>query len=228
MKKQIQCFAAALLMVSLAGCSVDVPQKEYDALQAANEVFEQSYLDLQAEYDKFKADAAEFLALQDDEKAARAAQASKERLEAEEEARKAQEEADRLAAERAAEEERKRQEEEEQRLAEEAKGYETGITYEDLARSPEDYKGQKVMFSGRVVQIVEGLFGGNAFRMSTDGSYDDIIYGTYSSNILEVRLLEDDEVTIYGVANGIKKYQSVLGSSVTLPEIIVDRIEFND
>ena len=36
------------------------------------------------------------------------------------------------------------------KAAEEAKGYETGITYDQLARTPDDFKGKKVKFYGKV------------------------------------------------------------------------------
>lgn len=42
------------------------------------------------------------------------------------------------------------------KAAEEAQGYETGITYDQLARTPDDFKGKKVKFTGKVVQVIEG------------------------------------------------------------------------
>src|SRR3954469_7917883 len=40
--------------------------------------------------------------------------------------------------------------------AEAKKGYDTGITYDQLARTPDDFIGQKVKFRGKVVQVIEG------------------------------------------------------------------------
>ena len=37
----------------------------------------------------------------------------------------------------------------------EAIGYDTGITYEQLARTPNEYNGEKVKFSGKVIQVIE-------------------------------------------------------------------------
>lgn len=42
-----------------------------------------------------------------------------------------------------------------QKAAEEAQGYETGITYDQLARTPDQFIGKKVKFTGKVLQVLE-------------------------------------------------------------------------
>lgn len=228
---------SGILAVSmlLTGCS-GISQSDYDSLvsensdlkirrEQLNEAYEarrQKYKALESDYEKLESDyaalesnTADWREYTDDQKAAAKAQAEKDRIEAEEAERKAQEE-----------EEAQRKAEEEARLAEEAKGYETGITYDEIARTPDNYKGKKVKFSGRIIQIVEGSYK-NCARMSTDGKYDDVIYITYYNDVTDIRLLEDDMVTIYGTFTGLYTYTSVLNSSITLPEISVDRIELN-
>lgn len=202
------------LVSELKNVNLKLSQKseEYDALLE--------------EYTELQENAASFMQLTEDEQAAELARAEQERIEAEQAAQAAQEEADRIAAEKAAEEEAQRQAEEASRLAEEAKGYETGITYEDLSRSPDDYIGQKVKFTGTVVQIMESSYQ-NIMRLATSDYYEDIIYGTYDPDILDVRLLEDDNITIYGTAQGIETYEAVLGNTISLPKVSVDRIELN-
>ncbi|MGI6193391.1 MAG: coiled-coil domain-containing protein [Christensenellales bacterium] len=182
---------------------------------------------IKTEYVKLKEEAGPFLQLTAAEQAAEVARAEKARIEAEEEARAAQEEAQRREAERAAEEEAKRKAEEAARRAEEAKGYETGITFKELSRSPEKNAGKKVKFTGYVLQVLEGSSMNNA-RMSTKGKYDDVIYLMYEPKLLNVRLLEDDKITVYGTFVSMYTYQSVLGSSVTLPLVSVDRIDILD
>ena len=105
--------------------------------------------------------------------------------------------------------------------------YGCGITFEEISRSPDDYEGEKVKFTGYVLQINEGR-NENEIRMATSGMFDDIIYGTYDPSILEVRVLKDDNITIYGTVSGLKTYTAVLGNSVTLPNISIDRIEINE
>lgn len=240
MKKIISLVLVLAMTVSLAACSSGVSQEEYDAVVAErdaaiserdsikselNSVMEERDAAID-EYEKFKSEAEPFLKMTADEQAAEMARAEQERIEAEEAARLAQEEADRLAAERAAEEEAERQAEEAARLAEEAKGYETGITFTDISRSPDDYVGEKVKFTGSVLQILEGSYS-NEGRMSTKGSYDDIVYIMYDPDILDVRILEDDEITVYGTFSRMVTYETIMGGSVTLPLINVDRIELH-
>ena len=107
---------------------------------------------------------------------------------------------------------------------EEAKGYDTGITYEDLARYPDEYEGQKVKLTGTVVQVVEGS-STISIRMAVNGDYDCIIYGQFDEDILEARLLEDDTITIYGTSVGTVSYESVLGAAITIPGILIDKID---
>lgn len=52
----------------------------------------------------------------------------------------------------------KEEEEARKKAEEEARGYETGITYDQLARTPDEFEGKKVKFSGKVIQVSEGLF----------------------------------------------------------------------
>lgn len=170
----------------------------YQQLQLEHEQLQEDYQALASEYEDYKLETADYAALSEEERSAFIV-AAKEQAKAEEEARK----------------------------AEEALGYETGITYKDIARNPDDYKGKKVKFTGYVKQILEGYIY-NDMRMSTSGKYDDIIYATYNSSLVEGRLLEDDHITICGTVSGLKSYTSVLGSTITLPKISIDQIEILD
>lgn len=74
-------------------------------------------------------------------------------------------------------EEKKRTEAE----AKEKQGYNTGITYDQLARTPDDYLAEKVKFSGEVLQVMESD-GYTAIRLAVNGDYDNVIYGQYESS----------------------------------------------
>lgn len=249
MKKLICMLMATLL---LAGCSTgvsresyDSAQAEYDALSVEHDALRADYDALKtqhddlvtqydalqgkfdalsAEYQQYQEETADFSKLSEAEKAAEIARAEEERIKAEEDARKAKEEAEAAEAERLAKEQEEARKAEEERLAEEAKGYETGITYKQLSRTPDQYEGQKVKFTGRVLQVLEGT-DYNSIRMSTSGRYDNVVYGVYSPTLLNVRLLEEDKITIYGVSRGLYTYETVMGGTVTLPLINIDRIE---
>lgn len=152
------------------------------------------------------------------------AQAEEEKARAEQEKKKIEEEE---AAKKAAEEEekaRKEQEEKEAREAEEAKGYETGITYDNLARTPDDYNGKKVKFYGKVVQVMEGD-GQVQIRLAVNDDYDTILLGNYDSTIVTSRVLEDDMITIYGTSVGLISYQSTMGGTITIPAVSIEKID---
>ena len=130
------------------------------------------------------------------------------RLKAEEEAKK-----------KAEEEEAKRLEEEEAK-----KGYDTGITYNQIARTPDDYKGKKIKFKGKVIQVMEGD-GEVQIRLAVGGDYDKIIYGVYDSGIVSSRVLEDDNITIMGLSAGLLTYQSTMGGEITIPSMLIQKID---
>lgn len=111
------------------------------------------------------------------------------------------------------------------KAAEEAKGYETGITYDQLARTPDDYYGKKVKFYGKVIQVIEGSGDDIQIRLAVNDDYDTIIYGQYSSDIVSSRVLEDDYITIYGTSVGTISYESTLGGTITIPGVYIDKID---
>ena len=108
--------------------------------------------------------------------------------------------------------------------AEEAQGYETGITYDQLARTPDDYKGKKVKFYGKVVQVIEGDKS-RQIRLAVNSDYDTILFGQYDASTVSSRVLEDDMITIYGTSVGTVSYQSTMGGKITIPGVYIEKIE---
>ena len=140
-------------------------------------------------------------------------------FEMKEKERKAEEE--RLQKEKE-EKERKEQEEKEKK---EKQGYNTGITYSQLARTPGEYEGEKVKFSGKVLQFSEG-WASDVVRLAVDGNYDNVLYLIVPKSITEdERILEDDYITIYGVSEGIETYTTVMGASMSIPSVSVDKVD---
>lgn len=144
-----------------------------------------------------------------------AAAAAEEKKKAEEKAKKEAEE--KAQAEKEAEEKRKAEEEAK-------KGYDTGITYDQLARNPDDYIDEKVKFNGKVIQVIEGDYT-TQIRFAVNDDYDKVIYAEYISSILDSRILEDDVITIMGTSSGLLSYESTLGATITIPSVYVDKIE---
>lgn len=122
-------------------------------------------------------------------------------------------------AKKAAEREKKKKQEEKEK-----KGYDTGITYEQLARTPDDYEGEKVKFQGKVIQVMEGD-DSTQLRVAVNNDYDSVIYVEYEDGIVDSRVLEDDQITVMGISAGLLSYSSTMGGKITIPAILVDKIE---
>lgn len=114
---------------------------DYASLESTYEELSDSYSSLKDEYDAYKEKMQPYEELDKAEAEAREAKAKQEKAEAEAAEKKKKEE------EAAA---KKKKEEEEAAAAEskEKMGYDTGITYDNLARNPDDYEGEKVKFYG--------------------------------------------------------------------------------
>ncbi len=207
----------------------EVIKKNYDKLLVEHNELMVDHNDLKKEYEKLVEDSSDWLELTEKQKAAEIAQAEADKIAAELAAQVAAEEkakADKKAKEEAA---KKAAEEEAKKAAEEKKGYDTGITYNQLARDPDDYFGKKVKFKGEVLQVSE-VGSEIQIRLATKknswGGYsDNVVYLYFDESLIKSRILDDDIITIYGVSHGLHTYTTVLGSSVTLPLIEVDKID---
>jgi hypothetical protein len=92
------------------------------------------------------------------------------------------------------------------------------ITYDELARNTESWVGRNVRLQGKVVQVMES--GGSMdLRVNvTKGSYglwSDTVYLRFTGP----RLLEGDLIEFTARVNGRVTYKTVLGASVTIPDL---------
>lgn len=101
--------------------------------------------------------------------------------------------------------------------------FRSDVSYDEIARHPNDYDGELLTFSGEVAQVIEGD-GTAELRIAVDGDYDDIIYGIYDNRILDSRLLENDKIQFYGESCGIISYQSTLGDTISIPSMSIYKI----
>ncbi|MCM1219405.1 MAG: toxin regulator [Lachnospiraceae bacterium] len=181
-------------------------QSEIESLSDENKKINDSIDALQSEYDAYKEKMQPYENLEAAEAEAR------------------QIEADKIIAEQKAAEEAAAAEAAALLAEEEAKGYETGITYDNIARTPNDFLGKKVKFTGKVVQLIEGS-NSIQIRLAINSNYDQIVLCEYTPSIVESRVLEDDIITIYGISVGTISYQSTIGGQITVPAISIDRID---
>ena len=102
--------------------------------------------------------------------------------------------------------------------------YGSDYTYDQLARNPDSYKEKKVLIKGKVLQAETSDTVCYA-RVAMNSDYNTVIFVTYDSSLLGYRLLEDDIITVYGIAQGVYSYEAVSGATITIPWINADIIE---
>ncbi len=108
--------------------------------------------------------------------------------------------------------------------------YSTEYSYNTIARDSNSYKDQKVRFRGKVLQEGDSGSGVNYIRLAVDSNYDTVLFVTYTSDQVSVRILDDDIITVYGTVVGDYSYETVMGATVTLPWVnsdIIDTSEVN-
>ena len=103
------------------------------------------------------------------------------------------------------------------------------IAYAELARNPDNYKGQSFVFTGEVIQVLEPTLG-NTVTLRINVTKDDNEYFPFYTDTVycEVilpdgsdRILENDIIEFYGDCDGLYSYNSLLGSKVSIPKISI-------
>lgn len=106
--------------------------------------------------------------------------------------------------------------------------YSSDITYDNLARNPDDYVGEKVILSGRIVQVMENDDAEyTQYRLAVNDDYDTVALIEIPKDQLESRLLEDDIITAYGFSAGVITYESTMSGEITIPAVAVNMFEMN-
>lgn len=207
--------------------SVNENQKMNEEIKKLELVNEESAVKIEELEAKVK-EAEPFFLLEEKERKEKEAELKKK-----EEEEKAKKDAEEAAAKEKAEAEAQAKADAEARKEAEAKaaaeeeeriGYDTGITYDQLARKPDDYLFEKVKFKGTVIQVMEGD-GLTQIRFAVNGSYDQILFGEFDASILDSRVLEDDTITIRGLSSGLLTYEATSGASISIPAIDIEQID---
>ena len=135
-------------------------------------------------------------------------QATKEEAEAEQK---------RIAEEQAkkeAEKQAQKEAEEQAKKEAEAHKYETGLTWEQIAR--EGKKGTLGQFEGKIIQVMNGD-GFTQYRVTINGDYDQVMLIEVKNGVSKETLLEDDYVYFKGESLGTITYTTVMGAEMTIP-----------
>lgn len=124
-------------------------------------------------------------------------------------------------AKREEEEKVKKAAEEESKRQAEAHKYETGLTWEQIAR--EGKVGALGKFEGKIIQVMNnGSW--TSYRIAVNGDYDQVMYVEDALNKATETLLEDDYVYFKGMSEGTTTYTTIMGAKVTIPAFMVDEI----
>lgn len=95
--------------------------------------------------------------------------------------------------------------------------YKTGITYEQISRTPDDFKYKKMQFTGKVLQVMEDD-DDTQVRLAVDGDYKNVILVDITKDLLNnSRVLEDDLLTVSGTSQGTTSYKSTGSGKITIP-----------
>ena len=96
-------------------------------------------------------------------------------------------------------------------------------TFTEIARNPNVYKGEYAVFDGSVEQVVQdetdSSYGVYRICVTNDDDWwTDAILVVYEGSFEDgSRLIEDDEVKMYGILDGTYTYETVMGDTMTVP-----------
>lgn len=101
------------------------------------------------------------------------------------------------------------------------------VSFDEVARNPDQYDNAKVRFTGEVIQVMEesGVYTLRVDVTKTSWGYDDTILVHYIAPAGAPRILEDDVITLFGTMGGMTSYESVMGATITLPVMYAQYVE---
>jgi len=104
------------------------------------------------------------------------------------------------------------------------KNAKTNIPYDELFRNSEDYKGQYVRYTGKVIQVL-GEPGEWNLRVNitkeASGSYDFWDDTVFVYSYSQERVIDDDIIEFTALVNGTITYKSVMGGDITVPSLTI-------
>lgn len=95
--------------------------------------------------------------------------------------------------------------------------------FENYARLPSEHIGEKITFSAKVLQVIEGN-SVSQYRMAVDNDSDYVFLVNLANDNRTVRILENDKVTVVGTFDGLMSYESTLGATITVPQCTADSV----
>lgn len=100
------------------------------------------------------------------------------------------------------------------------------IPYNQLKKNADRYAGDRVKFTGQIMQIQESDYGDGMMLLSVTNEgydiWDDNVWVNYSGSI---KSAEDDVITVYGKIDGSKSYETQIGGETYVPEMTAKYID---
>lgn len=101
--------------------------------------------------------------------------------------------------------------------------YNSGITYEQIARNPDDYLQKRLTVSGKVIQVIEAD-NETDVRLAVNNSYDNVILVAIAKDTLKSRILENDHLIVKGKFQKMYTYTSSMNVPITIPLVIGEEV----
>jgi len=103
------------------------------------------------------------------------------------------------------------------------------LTYEQMARTPQNYVGETVALQGKVVQVEEEgddlVLRVNITRGEYSSWTDTIVIAYHHKGPLIRRVLENDIIAVEGEYRGLTSYESIFHQKVTLPFVFATELK---
>lgn len=100
----------------------------------------------------------------------------------------------------------------------------TKNNYEEYARNPDPYIGKQIKFKAKVIQVVESIYGPNIYRVAVGSDNNCIFYLEYDLPEDSSRILEKDIINLTGTFDGIYRYTTTRGATVSVPAMTVTKL----
>jgi hypothetical protein len=101
------------------------------------------------------------------------------------------------------------------------------LTYEQMARTPEKYKGDEVCLTGQAIDVHDDYMRINITNKGNRSFdwWDDDVVSSYRQQPDQPRILEHDRVEFCGVFRGLYTYETILHAKRTIPRVDISVIK---
>lgn len=99
------------------------------------------------------------------------------------------------------------------------------VSYEELARFPDNYFKKNIKLKGQITQVADAGNGSIMYLLAVNDSPNQIAFVGYSGDFSNGRILKGDKVTFYGVSGGLISTDTANSGNVTCPSMMATTYE---